>query len=476
LNPTTIEILATTLFAIAIAHTFLCNKIEHLAHKYPEGSIGENGFHLLGEVEVVFGLWASVFLLGITALAGGDTAIHYVESKLTLAEIGSTAPHAAQSIQVNFTEPMFVFVIMAMAATRPILQISALAIEAVSKTLPIPQGLRFYAACLVMGPLLGSFITEPAAMTVTALLLKRRFYDKGISKKLMYATMGVLFVNVSIGGTLTNFAAPPVLMVAEKWNYTIGYMMTHFGWKAALAVIVNAVVVTWMFRRELRAMVDVAEDMPHTQKAVRRKVPVWLIVVQLLLMGLVVMTAHHMAVFFIIFLLFLGITIVTAEHQDELKLKESLLVGYFLMGLVILGGFQRWWLEPILSSMGDLPLFLGTTGLTGITDNAALTYLGSQVPNLAASSKFALVAGAVAGGGLTVIANAPNPAGYGILKPSFGEGGISPLKLLQSALFPTLIAMLALWLLPNLGGELEDPKPPQGVNVHEVQPAAHGGH
>ncbi len=443
MEPSSIEILATALFGFAILHTFSAARFQKLAHRYPEGSVGENGFHLLGEVEVVFGLWATVMLIGMTFMLGSTSMIDYVESSFILE--GTSKP-----IQVNFTEPMFVFVIMAMSATRPVLQITARVIEKVSSIIPLPESVSFYIAALIVGPLLGSFITEPAAMTVTALILKRRYYDKGISKRLMYATLGVLFVNVSIGGTLTNFAAPPVLMVAAKWEWSSTFMFVHIGWKAAIAVFINTLVLSWLFRRELREMGDVAADLQAPEPAKKRGAPWWLVLLHLALMGAVVVTAHHMAVFFIIFLLFLGICEVTHEYQDELKLKEALLVGYFLMGLVILGGLQRWWLEPVIGSLDELPLFIGSAGLTAITDNAALTYLGSLVEDISEPSKLALVMGAVAGGGLTVIANAPNPAGFGILKDSFGHDGISPAKLLTSSLGPTVVGMLCLWLLPSL--------------------------
>ena len=90
---------------------------------------------------------------------------------------------------------------------------------------------------------------------------------------------------------------------------------------------------------------------------------------------------------------------------------------------------------------------MGSTALTGIIDNAALTYLGSQVSGLGESIKYSLVAGAVTGGGLTIIANAPNPAGFSILKEFFGKEGISPFMLLVAALIPTLIAGLCFWTL-----------------------------
>ena len=57
-------------------------------------------------------------------------------------------------------------------------------------------------------------------MTLLAIVLKRRYFDQGVSPRLAYATLGLLFVNVSIGGTLTHFAAPPVLMVAKNGSGT----------------------------------------------------------------------------------------------------------------------------------------------------------------------------------------------------------------------------------------------------------------
>jgi hypothetical protein len=161
----------------------------------------------------------------------------------------------------------------------------------------------------------------------------------------------------------------------------------------------------------------------------------------------IVLASHYAVLFVGIFLFFLGVASVTSEYQDEIKIKESLLVGFFLGGLVILGGFQSWWLEPILNRLTALPLYLGSMTLTAFTDNAAITYLGAQVSGLADISKYALVAGSVAGGGLTVIANAPNPAGYSMLNSAFGTDGICPRLLFFNALIPTLIAALCFWIL-----------------------------
>lgn len=280
-----------------------------------------------------------------------------------------------------------------------------------------------------MGPLLGSFITEPAAMTVTALLLLKFYYSDGMSKKFKYATVGALFVNISVGGTLTHFAAPPVLMVAGKWGWGMSHMITHFGYKAAIGVVIVTLTTALIFRKELTG------TLPENSGERNDKTPFWLIGTHIVFIALVVLTAHHPKFFLGLFIFFLGMTHITHQYQDKLKLKESLLVGFFLAGLVTLGGMQGWWLQDLLAKLPDLALFYGATALTGVTDNAALTYLGSLVEGLSESAKYYLVAGAVTGGGLTVIANAPNPAGYGILNTQFEDGGINPLYLLISALF-----------------------------------------
>lgn len=410
-----IEYWATICFAIAILHTFLGSRIAALGHHAPEGSVRENFFHLVGEVEIVFGLWAAVFLFGYAITSGSATAIAFAEG-------------------LNFNEPLFVFAIMAIAATAPILRLAEKGILSASRILPFAKDQNILISCLVLGPLMGSLITEPAAMTVTALVLKKTFFDRRPSNRFLYACLAVLFVNVSIGGTLTHFAAPPVLMVANTWNWDTSFMLTQFGWKAAIAVIVNALVLSLFLKSELQGSI-------HPKEA-ETPIPVWIIAIHLVFLGAVVAFAHHPVIFIGFFLFFAGFSAVTREYQTPLQIRESLLVAFFLGGLVVLGSMQSWWLEPLMKGMSDTQIFFAATGLTALTDNAALTYLGSQIQGLSDSFKYFLVAGAVTGGGLTVIANAPNPAGYSILQSSFGENGIRADQLLLYALPPTAVALL----------------------------------
>ena len=417
-GPSTIELVGSLLFAIAILHTFSTKFFERLAHRRPNHA---GVWHLLAEVEVVFGFWAMVLVLFMFGTAGTETATAYLDSR-------------------NFTEPMFVFAIMVIAGSRPILQFALSCVKAIAQLLVVlPRGPAFYFATLSCVPLLGSFITEPAAMTLAALILRDEFYAKGLSPRLKYATLGVLFVNVSIGGTLTPYAAPPVLMVAGTWGWDLPFMLGTFGWRAAAAVAINALAVTLLFRRAL--------PRETSREPARAAAPWPVVAVHLVFLTGVVVFAHHPAVFMGLFLFFLGFATAYEHFQDRLILREGLLVAFFLGGLVVLGGQQRWWLQPLLSGMSATTVYFGATLLTAITDNAALTYLGSLVEGLSDDFKYALVAGAVTGGGLTVIANAPNPAGFSILRGHFDEGAIHPVGLLIAAMPPTLVAIAAFYLV-----------------------------
>jgi hypothetical protein len=410
--------LGAALFGIALAHTFGAKYFEVLAHRHPRHA---GLLHLLGEVEVVFGFWAFVLIAVVAAVAGGQTAIDYAESR-------------------QYTEPLFVFVVMVVAASKPVLEAVRQLLECVARTLPLPTAWVLAWLGLAAVPLLGSLITEPAAMTLAALMLRPQIFHQATPERLKYAALGVLFVNVSIGGTLTAYAAPPVLMVAGVWQWDTAFMASTFGWKAALAVLVNATAMVFFLRKHLAA--------PTASAAAQTPGVPWIVsAIHLLFLAGVVALAHHPVLFVGLFLLFLGFTQAYARFQSPLILKEALLVGFFLAGLVVLGGLQRWWLQPMVSDLAPNLLFFCAMALTAITDNAALTYLGSLTQGLSDASKYMLVAGAVAGGGLTVIANAPNPAGAALLRSGFEDNAIGAGGLLVGALLPTALAALFFLIL-----------------------------
>jgi hypothetical protein len=414
----TLQYIALGIFVLAVGHTFAAKQFDRLSHRFPNHS---GLFHLLGEVEVVFGFWAIILILVMALMLGGDKALAYAESR-------------------NYTEPLFVFVVMVISASRPVLSTAIRTVDNIARLVPVPTPLASAWLGLAAAPLLGSLITEPAAMTIAALMLAPGIFQKQVPERLKYLALGVLFVNISIGGTLTNFAAPPVLMVAATWKWDSAFMFATFGWKAAAAVMFNATVATFFLRKHLR---DPAPEVT----GLKMQVPLPVVMVHLVLLAGVVLFAHHPVAFLGLFLMFLGFTQAYEKHQSPLILKEALLVAFFLAGLVVLGGLQAWWLQPIVSSLEPLALFFGGVALTAVTDNAALTYLGSLITGISAESKYMLVAGAVTGGGLTVIANAPNPAGAALLKRGFEDESIGAGGLFLGALGPTAVAAAAFLLL-----------------------------
>ncbi|MEY3015812.1 MAG: hypothetical protein RJB19_124 [Pseudomonadota bacterium] len=423
----TTEVVAAVIFAIAVLHTFSTKIFERLAHRYPTH---HGVFHLLGEVEAVFGFWSIILFGWLIYREGLTSAVNYADTR-------------------NYTEPLFVFAIMVVAASRPIMVFARMIVEGISRVIPFDRAIATYFVLMSVVPLLGSFITEPAAMTLAAMLLAQKFFRSEAPNAFKYATIGVLFVNISIGGTLTHFAAPPVLMVAAKWGWDTPFMFFHFGFKASVAVFINAIGVTYLFRNYLKEVNRkmISGEMKTEQAP---KVPTPLILLHLAMIGGIVLFAHHPPVFLGIFLVFMGLATAYNEHHDRLILREGLLVAFFLAGLVVLGGMQAWWLQPLLAQMSPTAVYYGATALTAVTDNAALTYLASLVDGLSDQFKYAVVSGAVTGGGLTLIANAPNPAGASILRRYFEDETINPLGLLMAALIPTAVTIASFQLLGDL--------------------------
>jgi len=440
------HLIATIIFFLAIIHTFFAFKFTEWAHllakNYEEKlqkleaeghtpythpillkrvSAKSEMLTFLGEIEVVFALWAMILMMSITLFFGREAAIVYVSTR-------------------NLTEPLFVVVIMLIASTSPVIQFAEFCLRFFAKFGGKSPG-AWWLSILTVGPILGSFITEPAAMTISALLLSKQFYEFKPSSKLAYATLGLLFVNISVGGVLTHFAAPVILMVAGPWDWDTPFMFYNFGWKAVLGILLSNAFYYFYFRSEFQAMAALKTAYKETPKVVRAPrliTPTWIIAVHLIVMGWVVLHSHYPVIFAGCGLLLLGFIHATAPYQTELHLKGPILVGLFLAGLVTHADLQGWWIEPVLESLSETSLMVAAMGLTAFNDNAAVTYLTTLIPDFPDAMKYAVVAGAISGGGLTVIANAPNPAGQSILSVYF-SGGVSSVRLMLGAAIPTII-------------------------------------
>ena len=446
-----LNLVATIIFSAAIIHSFLTAKFRKIAHRYQQSyeaieyllhatdDLPDSGkkhdklifraqlFFFMGEVEAVFGIWLIPLFIAIIAFHGWSTMVDYVGN-------------------INIADAIFVVVIMAMASSLPIIRFTETVIakfSAIGKGTPA----AWWLTILTLGPLLGSFITGPAAMTICALLLRHRFYGLKPSESLKYATLGLLFVNISVGGVLTQFASPPVVIVASVWNWDLVYMLTHFGWKAVIGIILSNVLYLTVFRREFARLATNIPVEEQDQEG-RRPIPWRITGIHFLFLCWTVANAHYPVLVILGLLFFLAFVSATRLNQHAIALRPPLLVGFFLAALIIHGGCQQWWIAPVLGSLNKWPLMIGATILTAFNDNAAITYLASLVPGFPDAFKYVVMAGAVTGGGLTVIANSPNPAGQSILASRFGEAGISPLYLFLGALVPTLIDGAVFMLLP----------------------------
>jgi len=483
----TFNVVATLIFLLAIIHTFLAGVFTKTAHKHKKRhkkKIAEEGrraedkpeddarddqsfryhlFHFLGEVEAVFGIWvlalvgAILYFFGIEpgGLAGAWDGVGQLQKYL--------------GKDVNYTEPLFVVIIMGIAATRPVVRFAEKVVNMIANMFGGSDA-AWWLSAITITPILGSFITEPAAMTIAAMLLGKKFFEKKPSPKFAYATLGLLFVNISVGGTLTHFAAPPVLMVASTWEWGTGFMMINFGWKAVIGIIIANLVYFFAFKGEFKKLINPESESTDTinrrWEEREHPIPVWITVIHLLTLGVTVLMSHYPPVFVAAFLFLIAFTEATGHHQNDVKMRSPILVGFFLGALVIHGACQAWWIEVLLTSIeNSWVLMAGSTVLTAFNDNAAITFLASQAPELGNMSKYAVVAGAVTGGGLTVIANAPNPAGQSILGKHFA-GGISPGKLVLGALIPTLIMGACFMLLPTKG-MTEGPKKKAYAENHD---------
>jgi hypothetical protein len=421
---TPFRIATLAIFGLAILHTLFARRFNLIADNLAtnkakkESHFSVEIFRFLGEVEVVFALWVIPLMCVIFSFYNWPTAIHYLNTR-------------------SFLEPLLVVVVMSIAASRPIIRITEGGMWLIAQVFGGSVA-AWWMTILTLGPILGSFITEVGAMTISALLLIRMFYVYKPSRALSYATLGLLFVNISVGGLLTNFAAAPVLIVARTWEWDTWYMLTQFGWKAVVGILISNILYYVYFRKELAALGKVSTVGPAREA---NPPPLWVTLVQMIFLIGVVMNAHSPIVFIGLFLLFLGFHQATLTYQTPIQLKRPLLVGMFLAGLVIHGGLQGWWIEPALKDLTDGTVMLVVMALTPFNDNAAITYLATLSPHLAPEVKYAIVSGVIAGGGLTVIANAPNPAGQSLLKRFF-RGGISPLYLFLAAAVPTVVLVL----------------------------------
>lgn len=380
-------------------------------------------FYFFGEIELIFLLWGiPLFLMSIFFY--NITDIYNVLLK-----------------NISYTEPIFIILIMSIVSTKPILNFVENIIFYISYKKNYSIALYWF-AILTITPLLGSLITEPAAMTIAANLLQKNFFILNPTEKLTYATISLLFVNISVGGSLTNFAAPPILMIAKPWKWSLYYTFINFGVKALLGILISNILYYIINIKEFGLLNNKIKKYYTINKYNQSStIPYIITIINCLFLLFSIINMHYPTRMLLILILFWIYCKNTKKYNTTIDYKTPLLTSCFLFGLMIHGNLQQWWIKNILSFNSRIIIFLISMVLTTFNDNAAVTFLASKIPIFINNKKLqnAVVAGAINGGGLTIIANAPNTAGKKILESNLNKKHLSPIKLFIFSCIPTLI-------------------------------------
>lgn len=405
----TFQITSTIIFFLAIVHTFLTPRFftysEKLAsrkksdpERWKHYHFLSELFYLLSEVEVVFGFWLFPLLLAFTILRGWNETVAYLNSR-------------------EYTHAIYITVILVVIGSRPIITFSEKVLEWVARLGRDSPGAWWW-SILTLGPVLGSLIKEPAAMGLSAILLNKKFYPYQPSRAFRYATLGLLFANISVGGMLTNFASRALFIVADKWDWNEGYMLSKFGWKVIIGLIISTGLYFLIFYKEFKKA-NFPKALPTYEKEESESPPpFWITLIHIIFVALIVLTEESVPLFLGIFLIFLAFWRATSFYQTPLHLKSAILIGFFFASLIIHGELQEWWIIPLMRSINNFGAMILSFFLSAFVDNAIVSYITLEIPYYNDLKHYLVIAGAMSAGGLTLIANAPNPAGHAILRLS----------------------------------------------------------
>ena len=419
------------IFFLAIAHTFLTPQIHawagnlkmmQIAHPYHWRFYYflSELLHLNSEIEVIFGLWLLPLFVWASLFTDWAAIQEYIVGR-------------------DYTFALYIMVIIVVIGSRPIISFAERVLEFIARIGRDSAG-AWWLTIMTVGPLLGSLLKEPGAMALSAILLSKKFYPYRPSRAFQYATLGLLFANISVGGLLSPYSSRALFFAAKSWGWDTHYMFTHFGWKLLIGIVLINSFYYCLFRKNFK------ESFPKKLPALAKgeesvPTPFWITIIHLAFVISISVYSLHAAIFIGIFIVFLGFHQVTRFYQSKLHIKQAALVGFFFVSLILHGELQGFWMVPLLRDFGEHVMVGGGFLLSAFTDNAIVNYLAVQIPSFTPRAQYLLVAAAMSAGGLTAIANVANPIGLTILRPSFHEE-ISLFKLFLGGLFPSLFYLL----------------------------------
>ena len=439
-----LNLLALICFLMAIVHTFVAHRFRRKAlANLPLGmsptietqTVPQRGhltketffahlFYFFGEVEVVYGFWCFLLFSVAASWHGVQPVLKYIAS-------------------YDYNEAFFVAVALATASTYPIMRFAD---KSLSRLADLGGGtpLAWWVLLLTFGPLLGALLKETVAMTILAVLLTKHFFSCRPSKSLAYATLALLFTNISVAGILTTFASSSIVMVANSWKWNTVYLLQTFGWKVVAGIVVSNGLYFWLFHKELRSLKLLKKELKG-----QPEVPFWVTAVHLLFLAWIALNSANPIILIPSFILFIGFYQATAPYQVFMNLREPLFVGFFLASLIVLSDMQFWWIEPVVERLDETGLYFASLLISAFTHNSSAALLYSHLPNLNEHVKVLLMSASMAAGGLTIMANGPNIVAYSLLEESF-DHEMSFTKLFIAAFLPTLIMSFSFSYFKNM--------------------------
>lgn len=379
-----LNLLFLFLFICAILHTLF-------AHCFFNNTKEKTPF--FAELEIIFGLWCIPLILAICYTYGTAAAMRYLHDQ-------------------NYNEALLMVVAMSVASTYPIIHLAERILKTSAK-FTYESPITWWWLIMSLGPLIGSLIKETVAMTISALLLNKYFFTANPSKKLSYGTFALLMLNVSIGGSLTNFGTSAITIAAKPWGWSTPFMFKTFGIRALIAILICNTLYFLFFRKEFFNLKKIPPTGPE------KEVPFYITLLHVLMLVWITLNKDNIVVVLGSFVLFLGFYQSTSKYQSVMDLKEPLLVGFFIASVIVLGGTQIWWVEPLLSRFNEIASMKLTIFLSAFTHNTTVSYMLTKIPNLTDHLKYALFSGMMIGGGLTLIGNGANLVAYALFKKHF---------------------------------------------------------
>ncbi|WP_213357473.1 putative Na+/H+ antiporter [Chlamydiifrater phoenicopteri] len=427
---------ALWIFSLSLVHMFLtpyfykvCENYAHKKMVYPEqrekyGVLSEL-FKILSRVELVFILWSAPLFFWFLITEGTRLSIAYFSSR-------------------NYIFPFFVVVIVLFIESRPIVYLGERLLSKIAnfgKKSPA----AWWWTILLVSPFITPLIKETGTMVLACVLLVAKFFPFSPSKKFSYATAGLLFSNVSIGGMLFPITSRAVFLINSKLRWSAVFVLKYFSWKAFLAILVSTTIYYLIFRKEFQAF-------PSTipSRKTSEAVPWWVVVVHILFLVAVIFVRHIPVILVGVVLTFLGFRALTIMYQSPISFTKVGMVGLFFSGLILFGDLQEWWVLALMEKVSYEGHMIISFIMSMFLDNALVNYLIFKLPSANDCYHYLAISGAMSAGGLTLMANVPNIIGYLLLRPSFKVRSVSLVWLFVAALPPAVISALIFWAFKNV--------------------------